>query len=55
MGELGLDGNIQPIKGVLPIAIKAREEGFEGMIVPLQNAREAAIVNDLKVCGVSNI
>ncbi|KAA6310959.1 Competence protein ComM, partial [termite gut metagenome] len=55
MGELGLDGSIQPVKGILPIAIKAREKAFEGIIVPLQNAREAAVVNDLKVCGVSNI
>ncbi|KAA6347587.1 Competence protein ComM [termite gut metagenome] len=55
IGELGLDGTIQPVKGILPIAIKAREEGFEGLIVPLQNAREAAIVNNLKVCGVSTI
>ncbi|KAA6349891.1 Competence protein ComM [termite gut metagenome] len=55
IGELGLDGTIQPVKGILPIAVKAREEGFEGLIVPLQNAREAAIVNNLKVCGVSNI
>lgn len=55
MGELSLDGSIQPIKGILPIAIKAREEGMEGLIVPLQNAREAAVVNNLKVYGVSNI
>lgn len=55
MGELSLDGSLQPIKGALPIAIKAREEGFEGFILPNQNAREAAIVNDLKVFGVDNI
>lgn len=55
MGELSLDGSIQPIKGVLPIAIKAREEKFDGLIIPQQNAREAAVVNDLKVYGVSNI
>lgn len=55
MGELSLDGTIQPIKGALPIAIKAREEGFEGLIVPQQNAREAAVVNQLTVYGVSNI
>ena len=54
MGELSLDGTIQPIKGALPIAIKAREEGFTGLIVPLQNAREAAVVNHLSVYGVSN-
>jgi len=46
MGELSLDGSIQPIKGVLPIAIQAREEGFKGFIVPIQNAREAAVVNN---------
>ena len=55
MGELSLDGSLQPIKGALPIAIKARELGFEGMIVPQQNAHEAAVVNNLKVYGVGNI
>ena len=55
MGELSLDGTIQPIKGVLPIAIQAREEGFKGFIVPKQNAREAAVVNNLDVYGVESI
>lgn len=55
MGELSLDGGLQPIKGALPIAIKAREEGFKGFILPAQNAREAAIVNNLDVYGVENI
>jgi len=55
MGELSLDGGLQPIKGALPIAIKAREEGFKGFILPTQNAKEAAIVDGLKVYGVSNI
>lgn len=55
MGELSLDGNLQPIKGALPIAIKAREEGYKGFILPIQNAKEAAIVGDLKVFGVDNI
>ncbi len=55
MGELSLDGNLQPIKGALPIAIKAREEGFKGFILPKQNAKEAAIVDNLKVYGVENI
>ncbi|AFR35230.1 YifB family Mg chelatase-like AAA ATPase [Riemerella anatipestifer] len=55
MGELSLDGGLQPIKGVLPIAIRAREEGFKGIILPKQNTREAAIVNDLEVYGVENI
>lgn len=55
MGELSLDGSIQPIKGALSIAIKAREAGFEGLIIPLQNAREAAVVDQLQVYGVSNI
>lgn len=55
MGELSLDGGLLPIKGVLPIAIKARDEGFRGIILPKQNAREAAIVNDLEVMGVENI
>lgn len=55
MGELSLDGSLQPIKGALPIAVKARAEGFKGFILPLQNAKEAAIVNDLEVYGVTNI
>ena len=55
MGELSLDGSLQPLKGVLPIAIKAREEGFKGFILPKVNAREAAIVNDLDVLAVENI
>ena len=55
MGELSLDGSLQAIKGVLPIAIKAREEGFRGLIVPRQNAREAAVVNNLEVYGMNNI
>ncbi len=55
MGELSLDGSVLPVKGVLPIAIKAREEGFEGFILPKQNAREAAVVDKLKIYGVDNI
>jgi magnesium chelatase family protein len=55
MGELSLDGSVQPIRGVLPIAVQARDEGFEGILLPVQNAREAAIVNGLKVYGISNI
>jgi magnesium chelatase family protein len=55
MGELSLDGTIQPIKGALPIAIQARKEGFKGFILPKQNAREAAIVSELEVIGVENL
>ena len=55
MGELSLDGSLQPVKGALPIAIKARELGFKGLIIPMQNAREAAVVNNLEVFGVTNI
>lgn len=55
MGELSLDGTLLPIKGVLPMAIKARELGFEGMIVPTTNAEEAAVVNRLKVYGADNL
>ena len=55
MGELSLDGSVLPIKGVLPMAIKAREDGLEGIIVPKANVMEAAIVNNLKVYGVDNI
>ncbi len=55
MGELSLDGYLKPIKGALPIAIKARQEGFEGFILPQENAKEAAIVNNLKVYGATHI
>lgn len=55
MGELSLDGTINPIKGALPIAIQARKEGFKGLIVPQQNAREAGLVNNLDVYGVSHL
>ncbi|MDE5627481.1 MAG: magnesium chelatase, partial [Candidatus Amulumruptor sp.] len=52
MGELSLDGTLLPISGALPMAIKARELGFKGMIVPEANATEAAVVNNLKVYGM---
>lgn len=55
MGELSLDGGLQPIKGALPIAIQARADGFDGFILPKQNAREAAVVDNLRVYGVENI
>lgn len=55
MGELALDGTLKPIKGALNIAIQGRKEGFEGFILPMENAREAAIVNNLKVYGANHI
>lgn len=55
MGELSLDGGLQPIKGALSIAIKAKEEGFKGFFLPIQNVKEAAIVSGLDVYGVSNV
>ena len=55
MGELSLDGSILPIKGALPMAIKAREMGFKGIIVPQDNVREAAVVNKLDVYGVKHL
>jgi len=55
MGELSLDGGLQPISGALPIAVEAAKKKFKGMILPLQNAREASIVNNLEVYGVTNI
>ena len=55
VGELGLDGKLQPIRGALPIAIKARAEQFKGLIVPKQNEREAAVVNRLEVYGMDNL
>jgi magnesium chelatase family protein len=55
MGELSLDGSLQPIMGALPMAIKAREEGFNYLILPKENAKEAAIVSDIEVLGVESI
>jgi magnesium chelatase family protein len=55
MGELSLDGTLNPIKGTLPIAIKAKEDGFRGLIVPKANPREAAVVEGLEVYGAENI
>ncbi len=55
MGELSLDGTLQPIRGALPISIKANEEGFKGFILPEQNAKEAAIVEGIQVYGVKSI
>ena len=55
VGELGLDGNLQPVRGALPIAIRARAEKFKGLIVPRQNVREAAVVNNLDVYGMDNL
>ena len=55
MGELSLDGGLQPIKGALSIAIKAKEEGFKGVILPIQNVKEAAVVDGIDVYGVENV
>jgi len=55
IGELSLDGDLQPVKGALSIAIKARQEDFEGFILPRENAREAAVVDTLKVYGVDSL
>jgi len=55
MGELSLDGTLQPVKGILPIALRARDEGFKGLIVPRKNAREAAVVDGLEVYGMANL
>ncbi len=55
VGELGLDGRLQPIRGALPISIRARAEKFKGLIVPKQNIREAAVVNNLDVYGMENL
>ncbi len=55
IGELGLDGRLQPVRGALPIAIKARADKFKGLIVPRQNVREAAVVNNLDVYGMDSI
>ncbi|MEY3982803.1 MAG: hypothetical protein RL160_360, partial [Bacteroidota bacterium] len=55
MGELGLDGRILPVKGALPIAIQAQREGFKGLLLPAENAREAAMVKGLEVYGAAHL
>ena len=55
MGEMGLDGTLQPLKGALSMAIKARSEGFKGIILPAQNASEAAVIDGLEVFGANNL
>ena len=55
MGELSLDGQLRPIKGVLPIAIEARRQGFKGFVLPAENAHEAAIVNNLDIIPVASV
>jgi magnesium chelatase family protein len=55
IGELSLDGDLHPMKGVLPIALQAKKEGFKGMILPMENATEAAVVNGLDVYGVKSL
>ena len=55
MGELSLDGQLRPLRGILPIAIEARKQGFKGFILPKENAREAAIVDQLEIIGITKI
>lgn len=55
MGELSLDGSLQPVRGALPMALEAKDNGFRGLILPGENAREAAMVDNLEVYGVNNI
>ena len=55
MGELALDGTLRSIKGVLPIALQARKEGLKGLILPVDNAREAAIVEGLDIIPVATL
>ena len=55
MGELSLDGTLNPIRGVLPMAIQAKQEGFKGIIIPRENAKEAAVVEGLEVIGAGNL
>ena len=55
IGELGLDGKLKPVSGALSVAIRARKEKFKGLIVPRENVREAAVVNQLDVLGMDNL
>ncbi len=55
IGELGLDGQLKPVNGILSVAIRARKDKFKGLIVPIENAREAAVVEDLEVYGMNSL
>ena len=55
IGELSLDGNLNPLKGILPIALQAKKEGYKGVIVPIQNAQEAAVVSGIDIIGAANL
>ncbi|HEN20596.1 MAG TPA: ATP-binding protein [Desulfobacteraceae bacterium] len=55
LGELSLDGTLKPVKGILPVALNARDEGFRGLIVPAANAMEAAVVSKLDVYGMDHL
>ena len=55
IGELGLDGKLKPVSGALPVAIRARKEKFKGLIVPIENVNEAAVVNNLEIYGMENL
>ena len=55
MGELSLDGSLRPIKGALPMAIQARDEGFKGILLPVQNTREAGIVEGIDIISISHL
>ncbi len=55
LGELSLNGNVQPVKGILPIAIQARKDGFKGIILPQSNAAEAAVVGEIKILGIDSL
>jgi predicted ATPase with chaperone activity len=55
IGELSLDGTLQPVKGALPIALRARDKGFNGVVVPVKNARKAALVRGRDVYGMENV
>jgi magnesium chelatase family protein len=55
VGELSLDGSIKPVRGILPITLRARDDGFKGIIVPAANAMEAAVVDGIDVYGMSSL
>ncbi len=55
MGELSLDGNLERVKGVLPMAVNAKDDGFRGIILPEQNAKEAGVISGIDVFGMKNI
>ena len=55
LGEMSLDGTLNPMKGILPVVLQAKKEGFKGVILPIANALEAAVVDGIDIYGMKNL